>query len=361
MSELGSAAEPLGAFSEKGFYLREFRGRALGVLLPPLAGDGDAGLQRVDAELRRVFDQLRENATWVIAVAPPGRPCDAFECPVVPASSDRLEGAVWRTLREAGRIVVEAEASAFETLLEVSARLALHKVVRLAELDGIADASGRRRPFVDLDELESIRAEAGTELRELLIEIERLLQAGVPNVNLCTPAGMHDELFSYSGSGTLFTRERYVVVRRLGLDDYDAADDLIARGIAEGFLAPRGHQAIDRLLPDSFGAFVEGRHLAGIGALLVPTGASGGEVASLYTVTRFTGQGLGAHLVRFAVKRARERGLAFVYACTTSERVGTWFQGLGFAPVDHDLLPAEKWEGYDQDRRRLVSCFRRDV
>ena len=354
MSELHRAVEPVGGFSEKGFYLREFRGRTVGVLLPPAAEDADR-------ELLRVFDELRSNATWVIAVASPGRRLDAFDCQVIPGGTARLEGTVWRELREHGRVVVESEQAAFETLLDVAARLALHKVVRLADLDGVADAAGRRRPFVDLDELESIRAEAVPELREILLEIERLLQAGVPNVNLCTPAGMHDELFTYSGSGTLFTRERYVVVRRLGLDDYAAADDLIARGVAEGFLAPRSPDAIDRLLPDSFGAFVEGRHLAGIGALIVPPGAQGGEVASLYTVTRFTGQGLGAHLVRFAVKRARDRSLAFVYACTTSERVGSWFQGLGFTPVDHDLLPAEKWEGYDAERRRLVSCFRRDV
>jgi amino-acid N-acetyltransferase len=345
--------EKVGSFSEKGFYLREFRGRTVGVLLPP-------GPQN-DGELRRVFAELHDNATWVIAVAAPGRSVAAFDGAVVPAGASRLEGEVWRALRGRGGVVVESEGDAFETLLDLSARLALHKVVRLSELDGVAGADGRRRPFVDLDELEAIRAGAGPELRVLLLEIERLLQAGVPNVNLCTAAGMHAELFTYSGSGTLFTRERYVVVRRLSIDDYDAADDLIARGVAEGFLASRSPEAIERLLPDSFGAFVEGRHLAGIGALLVPAGARGGEVASLYTVTRFTGQGLGAHLVRHAVRRARDRGLDFVYACTTSERVGTWFEGLGFAPCDQQTLPAEKWEGYDEDRRRLVACFRRDV
>jgi hypothetical protein len=62
-----------------------------------------------------------------------------------------------------------------------------------------------------------------------------------------TLEGLADELFTYGGSGTIFTRERYVVVRRLCLDDYDAADDLIARGVAEGFLAPRSPDEIERV------------------------------------------------------------------------------------------------------------------
>jgi amino-acid N-acetyltransferase len=344
----------LGAFSEQGFYLQEFRGRTIGVLLP--APDPAVALA-----LARVLEELRENATWVILVAAPGLPAGALDCDSLEAGGAGLEGAIWRALRARGRVLVEADGDPFATLLELSRGLQLHKVVRLCDLDGVADREGRRRAFVDLDELESIRAEADPALRELLGEIERLLQAGVPNVNLCTAVGMHDELFTYSGSGTLFTRDRYVVVRPLGIDDYDAADDLIARGVAEGFLAPREPEAVDRLLPDSFGAFVEGRHLAGIGALRVPPGAAGGEVASLYTVTRFTGQGLGAHLVRFAVARAREQGLEYVYACTTSERVGAWFQRIGFRPARHDELPPEKWHGYDPERRARLSCHRRDL
>ncbi|HVS14767.1 MAG TPA: GNAT family N-acetyltransferase [Thermoanaerobaculia bacterium] len=354
MTQRAVGSPSVGAFSEKGFYLQEFRGRTVGVLLPAPAEGGAR-------DLAGVLEELRANSTWVILVAGRGLPSGAFDCDALPARRAGLEGAIWRALRGRGRVLVESDGDPFAALLDLSRRLSLHKVVRLCNLDGVADREGRRRAFVDLDELGAIRAEADAALREVLGEVERLLHAGVPNVNLCTAAGMHDELFTYSGSGTLFTRERYVVVRPLGIDDYDAADDLIARGVAEGFLAPRSPEAVDRLLPDGFGAFVEGRHLAGIGALRVPPGAAGGEVAGLYTVTRFTGQGLGAHLVSFAVESARELGLEYVYACTTAERVGAWFQRFGFRPVDLAELPPEKWRGYDPQRRARLSCYRRDL
>jgi len=68
--------------------------------------------------------------------------------------------------------------------------------------------------------------------------------------------------------------------------------------VDEGYLAPRPPEDVERVLASGFGAFVEGRHLAGIGALLVYPGRKVGEVASLYTLTRFLGEGVGHNLVR---------------------------------------------------------------
>jgi amino-acid N-acetyltransferase len=160
----------------------------------------------------------------------------------------------------------------------------------------------------------------------------------------------------------LFTRKRYVVVRELGLDDFDAADDLIGRGVAEGFLAPRPPRAVDQVLAHGFGAFVEGRHLAGIGALLPFAQApTAGEIASLYTLTRFLGEGVGQHLVSFALRRARARKLRVVFALTTQPRVAAFFARLGFEPSSLEDLPASRWRGYDRSRRNRLLCYRRDL
>ena len=82
------------------------------------------------------------------------------------------------------------------------------------------------------------------------------------------------------------------------------------------------------------------------------------EIASLYTLTRFVGEGVGGHLVRHAVESARERGLAGVFACTTSERVAGFFAQHGFEPVPSEALPASKWQGYDPERRQRLRCVR---
>jgi amino-acid N-acetyltransferase len=204
-----------------------------------------------------------------------------------------------------------------------------------------------------------VRAGERPERIGLLREIERALDAGVAAVNLSTLEGLADELFTYAGSGTLFSRKRYVEVRPLGLDDYDPANDLIARGVAEGYLAPRTPEDVEAVLVNGFGAFVEGVHLAGIGALLAQ--GSGGEIASLYTLTRFLGGGIGGHLIRFAVERANQAGMRFVFACTTSERVVAFFEANGFRAVGPDEIPDAKWDGYDPERRARLRCLRLDL
>jgi len=172
-------------------------------------------------------------------------------------------------------------------------------------------------------------------------------------------AGLADELFTYAGSGTRFSRERYVDVRRLGIDDYDAAEDLIARGVAEGFLAQRTPDAVERVLANGFGAFVEGSHLAGIGALLPFESANAAEIASLYTLTRYVGEGVGGHLVAYACELARERRCEAVTAVTTSDRVVAFFERHGFERGAADEIPAEKWRDYDPERRARARCRRR--
>jgi len=179
-------------------------------------------------------------------------------------------------------------------------------------------------------------------------------------VNLCSFEGVEDDLFTFEGSGTFFARDRYLDVRRLALDEFDAAHDLIRRGVAEGYLVEREPAQLDQVLSNAFGVFVEGRYLAGLGALIqVEPGA--GEICSLYTLTRFLGEGVGGHLVSFALDHARESGLDYVFACTTAPRVEAFFVRHGFRTVMHDAIPRTKWEGYPPERQSRVICVRRDL
>jgi len=231
----------------------------------------------------------------------------------------------------------------------LAAGLRFFKVVRLDEEGGLETVEEGRHSFVDLEELKGWLAEGGSSLAgadrmALWKEVAALLGAGLPAVNVCTAAGLTEELFTYSGVGTLFTRERYVGVRALTIDDYAAAADLVARGMEEGYLAPRSEAEIDRILVSGFGAFVEDHHLAGMGALL--HWDDQGEISALYTLTRFLGEGVGQHLVAHAVERAASLGLRGIFACTTSERVASFFERQGFSQVPLDKLPAAKWKSY---------------
>ena len=94
---------------------------------------------------------------------------------------------------------------------------------------------------------------------------------------------------------------------------------------------------------------------------LLERGCEGSEIASLYTLTRYLGGGIGGHLIRFGVERAAAAGRRFVFACTTSERVVAFFEANGFREVGADEVPAEKWQGYPPDRRERLRCLRREI
>ena len=70
---------------------------------------------------------------------------------------------------------------------------------------------------------------------------------------------------------------------------------------------------------------------------------------------------MGGSLVGFACSRARELGLSHVYACTTSERVGAFFERNDFRAVGQAEVPEAKWRSYGAERRSRVCCYRREV
>jgi amino-acid N-acetyltransferase len=348
------SAEP-GGFSEREFYLREFRGRTLLVVHP--GGDAET--------LLPVLDVLFRDRARVVVASPSDAVLDSLSAkPVLDPADPRLEGEAWRALSAAPRVGVRLPLDAMAPAVRtVAVRLGVFKLVWLDPGGGLVTREGDRQSFVHGEELAGWTADPTAHLQslerlDLWTDVASMLDAGVPAVNVCSADGLDAELFTYAGVGTLFTRDRYIHVRRLTLDDFDAAADLIARGVDEGYLAPRSQAQTDQVLAGGFGAFVEERHLAGMGSLL-PLGETAGEVSALYTLTRFLGEGIGPHLVEFACQRALELGYDRVFACTTSDRVSAFFGRNGFEPVGTEALPLEKWADYDAERLARVQCHRR--
>jgi amino-acid N-acetyltransferase len=349
-----------GSFSEREFYLAEFRGRTLGIALPD--GDWDSF-----ADLGPVLRELKGNASRIVLFSPRRKVLEELTGRWIPARKGTAAiGDLWWALREdpcAGVWFEAARSGEFAALCrEWVVRLQLAKLIWIDARGAFRDASGGRVSLAALSDLGKLRAHCENSRPAdlaLLAEIQLILEGGISSVNLCALDGLADELFTYSGSGTLFTRERYMDVRRLGVDDFPAAEDLIERGVAEGFLAPRSDSELRGVLGNAFGVFVEGRYLAGI-ASLVPYPEGGmAEIVSLYTLTRFLGEGVGGFLIRYALQEAAEAGFAGVFACTTSERVERFFTRHGFEAVEATVLPAAKWARYPADRRRRVRCLLR--
>ena len=355
------------AFSERDFYLAEFRNRTLAIALP----EGESLGKDDEVVLERVISDLRANATRIVLL---GGEVELLERltggRALSSSGAEWVGGLWRRMRESSAIALLPEPGecVAAQCTRIAPRLGLAKLVWLGERGVLHQGSSERRlSLLDLAGLDDwLEADEGPERKqesrlELLREIRSMLLADLPSVSGCLPAELANELFTYAGSGTLYSRESYTLVRTLLLDEFDTAEHLIQRGVEEGYLLARSDRDIESALTNGFGAFVEGKYLAGIAALVPYPAECAGEIASLYALTRFVGEGIGAHLLGFALQTARDRGYGYVFACTTSERVATFFTRLDFKVVSRDQLPDSKWLDYSSDRVEQLCCLRHDL
>ncbi|SRR5579875_260026 len=367
-------------FTEKTFYLEEFYGKSLLFALIPPAGETARDLPpllRTLRELRRnharciviVSDQLLPKV-----VARMGRMAPAGEPPVFdpargrrsrPYPPDAAVAAIWQALR-AGSIVVAGTAAKTPAELtvfaqELASRLRVFKLILLDRQGGLTARDGARISFLELRGISKrIKPERAAQRRAILRAAARALRDGVGSVNLTSPQGIYEELFSFVGTGTLMTERPYGSVQPVSIDDFEEVEALIERGQNEGVLLTRTADELAALLPSCFGYRVGDEHLAGVCSLLTePYRRDGaGEITALYTLTRFAGEGVAVELVKEILNEARSRGLRYAFACTSEERAARFFARLKFRRVTPADVPAAKWRGYDPSRRARLHIFR---
>jgi len=333
------------AGAEKEFYLRSFRHRGIVVSFH--------GADAVD-RCGPVVEELVDNAAMVLLVSPAfrkGRSCHPLGFADLAASDGTLLG-VGCELLEHGcaavrrpRALSRARVIAFNRAL--CERLQVDKLVLCDRRGGLLTAEGRRS-FVTVRGLQQLLARDGkvgawsrTELRELA----SVAASGGVAVNLTTAAGLAQELFTYEGSGTLVTRDRYCRVRALGLGDFSEALALLRRGEREGFLLERSDDERTRLLLTGYGAWFENARLAGVASLVSGCYRRNrvGEIRGLYTITRFKGEGVGPKILAHLIAQARVRGLRALFACTSNARAAAFFERGGFCKVARSKVPSAKW------------------
>lgn len=353
-------------FSEREFYLAEFRRRTIGIAWPetePL----------VREPLAEVVALLVANGSRVVILSPQEGVAEiGGALPAINFGDASFAPQLWRRLRERGHAGLLVSADSFEEdCVQAALALRLAKVVWIQSTPPVRRTDGGERvSVVDLVHLEQLLADRVEEGRpaltiasggkNLLGAIRGMIDGGIPSVNVCAAEQIAEELFTYAGAGMFFTRDRYAEVRPLAIDDFDPASDLIARGEADGYLVPRDAESRDAVLAHGLGVFIEGRYLAGIGAILPHPSENAGEIASLFALTRYVGEGIGSQIVRYAIDRARREGLSYLFSCTTSDRVEAFFVRHGFRRVSPEDVPKAKWQAYDPERRARVRCLRFD-
>ena len=376
------------SFAEKDFYLDEFHGKSL---LFALRAADLATVAEVDVA-GEVSSSLLSNETRVLLLIETSGEgehrlvealCRRLACtvktPLVPSAvlpvevgEDLLLAQIWAVLRASPLFIglwpANPEVSLVACAQRVAVRLKVHKLVLLDPAGGLT-TSGRRLSFMNGPALHELLRQgeaewAGLGARRPLLEAVRVaLEGGVSSVALCPLSGLARELFTYEGCGTLFTLTDYCRVERLGIDDFYEVEKLIQRGEREGYLKTRTLHEIGQLLLHGYGARLGAApgQLAGFCALLPYPADNAAEIAALYTITRFQGEGIGSRLIATVIAEGEQRSLAYLFASTTQEGAQRLFERHGFRRVTPADVPTAKWQGYKSERKQQITVYRREL
>lgn len=288
------------------------------------------------------------------------------------ADEELLLTHVWSVLRTSSLFVGSWSAHTGQSLLRcaqrIATRLKVYKLVLLDPMGGI-DTGGNRISFMNGSVLAELLRQGEAEWtglghRRILLEtIRAALEGGVASVSLCPVAGLARELFTYEGCGTFFTLTDYCRVERLGIDDFHEMENLLGRGEQEGYLKTRSTEEIDQLLLHGYGARLGTApgELSGFCALLPYPRENAAEIAGLYTITRFQGEGIGGRLVMSMIEEGKKKKLFYLFATTTQEGAQRLFERHGFHRVSPEDVAAAKWRGYDPERKKHLAVYKREL
>lgn len=374
-------------FSERAFFLKAFQGIYLTFVLSQ-SSDTDPSalaifqqvLQEVmtkpwesNGESGKVLILFQESSAMVARLEPLFLSLAPYLSRLSVTDPHSVPAVLWQPAKRHGRPPLVAMGIAAQTLQHFEEKVVtfglLLRMSRLLWVDGeggITDANEQIVGFFNSARLADMVREERCSRSQLLTKFQTLLAGGVKAISLCRLAELDQELFTYQGMGSFFSRHPYCRVRRLGLDDFEHTAAIIRKGEQEGFLLPRPEEAIASVLVGSYGAFILEDRLAGICALKTTPYQTdqAGEIVSLYTLNRFQGVGVGGQLLSYVVHDAKRQGLKMLFACTRHERVAAFFlrctfgrQRARFCRVSADMVPEKKWQAYDLTRKKQIICL----
>lgn len=240
--------------------------------------------------------------------------------------------------------------------VDVALALQAVKLIYLAIEPGIRVGEQLMRQL-PVSEAEQLLKKQGGELspsgRSKLTQAVRATKAGVPRVHLVDgrePEGLLAEVFSHEGIGTLVHANEYQAIRPARQRDVRAIHGLIRRGVEADELLNRTRAEIERHL-DDFSVFEVDRDPVACVALHRYPEQGQAELACLYVDPRHGNQGIGAKLVQYAERVARDLGCREIF-CLSTQAFNFFTQKAGYRLGSPDDLPPGRREKYDKSGRK---------
>jgi amino-acid N-acetyltransferase len=230
------------------------------------------------------------------------------------------------------------------------------KLIFITDMPGVLDATGNllrelsERSAKALLAGEGLPPDTAFYLRHCLHACEADV-ARAHIVPMTTDGNVLLEVFTHDGVGTMVSRDDLEFIREATSDDVGALMQLIGPLEADGTLAPRGRNHIERDIPN-FSVIEHDGRIFGCAALFVYPNEQMAEMACLTVAAEAQGLGDGERLLKHIEQRARDSGVTKLFVLTT--RTAHWFLKRGFVAAGIDNLPAAKRENYNRSRNSLV-------
>ena len=229
------------------------------------------------------------------------------------------------------------------------------KLIFITTADGLMHQGQLIRQMLagDLDQLlASKKTDFSPEMVSKATHAAAACRAGVPRVHLINgrvDEGLLAEVFSNEGIGTLIYANEYQQIRRALKKDVRSLMLLTKKSVLTEELVKRTRASLEKNLGDYFLFEIDKNPVACV-ALHIHPEQNKGELAFLFVSPSHENQGIGRKLVQFIEAKARELGLAEMFALST--QAFTYFQTkAGFVEGTTDDLPPGRREKYDQSGR----------
>lgn len=223
------------------------------------------------------------------------------------------------------------------TGLEIEGRLRSYPTA--AEME--AALAGRTRTNLPLPRLQFIAEQQRLYLTDMVIVAA---QRGA----------IYREVFTHSGSGTLFARAYPNILRPAVETDVRDIMAIMQPYVEEGSIKPVSEEALLASIR-SYTVYSVNEQIVASAALIEY--GDHYELGKLCTLPRYQARGRARDLVRALQERARSEGKAGVFALTVHDYVGDFFERLGFRAVERRSLPSAWQEGYDFSRPSRAYLF----
>ena len=183
-------------------------------------------------------------------------------------------------------------------------------------------------------------------------------RAGIQRVHIINgreDEGLLAEVFSNEGIGTLIHANEYQQIRAARKKDVHAIQPLTRKSVEAGELVQRSRASIEKTLGDYYIFEIDKNPVACVALHVYPDGKQG-ELAHLYVSPAHENQGIGRKLIQFVESRARELGLAQLFALST--QAFTYFQSkAGFSEGTPDDLPPARREKVPSAAGAIPRCW----